>query len=139
MLISGDQLLPQISTNISVAAIDPSAEPLSEWLASLDSLLSVPDDTLVLPAHGLPFFGIQARIAQLQSHHALTLSKTLSTCAQQPSSAYEVSKTLFPRSLRGIAHVLALGESLAHLHYLVRRGDLSSTLDKSGVCKFQRV
>lgn len=137
VLISGDQLLPQISTNISVTVIDPTAEPLSEWLASLDSLLSIPDDTLVLPAHGLPFVGIQVRVAQLQAHHALTLNRTLAACAHQPCSAYQVSKSLFPKSMKGIAHVLALGESLAHLHHLVRRGELSSTLDKWGVRKFQ--
>jgi glyoxylase-like metal-dependent hydrolase (beta-lactamase superfamily II) len=137
VLISGDQLLPTISTNISVTAIDPTAEPLSEWLASLHRLLSIPDDTLVLPAHGLPFVGIGVRVAQLQAHHALTLSKTLSVCAHQSCSAYQVSKSLFPKSMNGISHVLALGESLAHLHHLVRRGELSSTLDQFGVRKFQ--
>jgi glyoxylase-like metal-dependent hydrolase (beta-lactamase superfamily II) len=137
VLISGDQILPTISTNISVTAVDPRAEPLSEWLSSLHSLLAIADDTLVLPAHGLPFVGIRARVAQLQDHHALTLSKTLAVCADQPCSAYQVSKKLFPQSLKGIANVLALGESLAHLHHLVRKGELSCTLDPFGVRKFQ--
>jgi glyoxylase-like metal-dependent hydrolase (beta-lactamase superfamily II) len=137
VLISGDQLLPQISTNISVVAIDPSAEPLSEWLASLERLLAIPDETLVLPAHGLPFRGIHARVAQLQSHHARVLSRTLAACAEQPCSAYQVSKALFPGPLTGIAHVLALGESLAHLHHLVRSGDVASALDESGVRRFR--
>jgi glyoxylase-like metal-dependent hydrolase (beta-lactamase superfamily II) len=137
VLISGDQLLPQISTNISVTAIDPSAEPLSEWLASLERLLAVPDETLVLPAHGLPFRGIHARVAQLRSHHARVLRRTLAACAEQPRSAYQVSKALFPGPLTGIAHVLALGESLSHLHHLVRSGDVASALDKSGVRRFR--
>ena len=136
-LISGDQLLPQISTNISVTAIDPAAEPLSKWLASLERLLAIPDDTLVLPAHGLPFRGLHARVAQLQSHHARVLSRTLAACAEQPCSAYRVSKALFPGPLKGIAHVLALGESLAHLHYLARSGDVASALDASGVRRFR--
>ncbi len=137
VLISGDQLLPTISTNISVTAIDPTAEPLSEWLTSLKRLLSIPDDTLVLPVHGLPFRGIGARIAQLQAHHALTLSKTLSVCSHQSCSAYQVSQRLFAQPMTGITNVLALGESLAHLHHLVRRGELTSTLDPFGVRKFQ--
>lgn len=137
VLISGDQLLPQISTNISVSAIDPADEPLSEWLASLERLLAIPDDTLVLPAHGRPFRGIHTRVAQLQSHHARTLNRALGACAEQPCSAYQVSKVLFPGPLTGIAHVLALGESLAHLRYLARRGELTSALDASGVRKFR--
>lgn len=137
VLISGDQLLPQISTNISVTAIDPSAEPLSEWLDSLERLLAIPDETLVLPAHGLPFRGIHTRVAQLQSHHARELRSTLAACARQPCSAYQVSKALFPGPLKGIAHVLALGESLAHLHHLARSGDVASALDDSGVRRFR--
>jgi glyoxylase-like metal-dependent hydrolase (beta-lactamase superfamily II) len=137
VLISGDQLLPQISTNISVTVIDPTVEPLSGWFASLERLLAISDETLVLPAHGLPFRGIRARVAQLQSHHARVLSRTLAACAQQPCSAYQVSQALFPGPLTGIAHVLALGESLAHLHYLVRSGDVASALDGSGVRRFR--
>ena len=137
LLISGDQLLPQISTNISVTAIDPAAEPVSEWLDSLDRLLAIPDDTLVLPAHGLPFRGIHARVAQLQSHHARTVAKALVACAQQPCSAYQVSTVLFPGPLTGIAHVLALGESLAHLHHLARGGDVEAKLNKAGVRMFR--
>ncbi|MBE0702556.1 MAG: MBL fold metallo-hydrolase [Afipia sp.] len=137
VLISGDQLLPHISTNISVVALDPAAEPLSEWLASLERLMAIPDDTLVLPSHGLPFYGIHGRVAQLRSHHERTLSRTRAACAEQPCSAYQVSKTLFPGPLKGIAHVLALGEALAHLHYLVRSGEVDSALDESGVRRFR--
>jgi len=73
----------------------------------------------------------------LQSHHARVLSRTLATCTEQPCSTYQVSKALFPGTLKGIAHVLALGESLAHLHYLARRGDVASALDESGVRRFR--
>jgi glyoxylase-like metal-dependent hydrolase (beta-lactamase superfamily II) len=137
VLVSGDQLLPQISTNISVTAIDPTAEPLAEWLASLERLLAIPDETLVLPAHGLPFRGIRSRVAQLQSHHARVLRRTMAVCARAPRSAYDVSKALFPGPLTGIAHVLALGESLAHLQHLVRSGELASALDDSGVRRYR--
>jgi glyoxylase-like metal-dependent hydrolase (beta-lactamase superfamily II) len=136
LLISGDQLLPEISTNISVTAVDPCAEPLSEWLASLERLAAISDETLVLPAHGLPFRGARARVARLQSHHARTLRRALAECTGAPRSAYEVSRALFPGPLTGIAHVLALGESLAHLHHLVRAGELASALDDTGVRRF---
>lgn len=137
VLISGDQLLPQISTNISVTAIDPGNEPLADWLDSLERLLAIPDDTLALPAHGLPFRGIHARVGQLQSHHARVLRRAMEACAHGEPSAWEVSKVLFPGPLTGIAHVLALGESLAHLQHLVRSGDLVASVDESGVRRFR--
>lgn len=137
VLISGDQLLPQISTNISVTAVDPDNEPLADWLASLDRLLAIPDDTLVLPAHGLPFRGVRARVAQLRSHHARVLQQARQACAQRECSAWEVSQALFPGPLAGIAHMLALGEALAHLQHLVRAGELASAIDPSGVRRFR--
>lgn len=137
VLISGDQLLPKISTNISVTAIDPGNEPLGDWLASLERLLAVSDDTLVLPAHGLPFRGARTRVTHLQSHHARVLRRALLACAQGEPTAWEVSKVLFPGPLTGIANVLALGETLAHLQHLVRGGDLFSAIDESGVRRFR--
>src|SRR6185369_11650491 len=60
VLISGDMLLPKISTNISVFAATPDADALRWFLESLDELASgIPDKTLVLPSHGLPFVGVQ--------------------------------------------------------------------------------
>ncbi|MDP9043893.1 MAG: MBL fold metallo-hydrolase, partial [Pseudomonadota bacterium] len=48
LLISGDQILPRISSNVSVYPMEPTANPMSEWLASLDKIeREVPDDVLV--------------------------------------------------------------------------------------------
>jgi glyoxylase-like metal-dependent hydrolase (beta-lactamase superfamily II) len=56
-LISGDQVLPRISSNVSLQIAEPEADPLGESLASIDRLLALPADLLVLPAHGDPFTG----------------------------------------------------------------------------------
>src|SRR5690606_10374083 len=53
-LISGDMVLPRISTNISVFDYEPDANPLPLYLDSLDRYQSLPADTLVLPSHGRP-------------------------------------------------------------------------------------
>ncbi|HUX24304.1 MAG TPA: MBL fold metallo-hydrolase, partial [Burkholderiales bacterium] len=69
VLISGDMVLPKISTNISVWSIDPDGNPLQQFLDSLQRYAALPPDTLVLPSHGLPFRGLRERIEQLQEHH----------------------------------------------------------------------
>ena len=68
-MISGDQILPIITSNVSVLPTEPDANPLKVWMESHDRFLSTPDDTLVLPAHNLPFLGIRKRLRDLISHH----------------------------------------------------------------------
>jgi glyoxylase-like metal-dependent hydrolase (beta-lactamase superfamily II) len=67
VLISGDMVLPRISTNVSVFAIEPEGNPLQLYLDSLGKFADLPDDTLVLPSHGKPFRGLHTRIAQLRA------------------------------------------------------------------------
>jgi glyoxylase-like metal-dependent hydrolase (beta-lactamase superfamily II) len=58
VLISGDMVLPRISTNVSVydgAGVGPAAR--SSWRRSTSSW-RLPKDTLVLPSHGKPFRGL---------------------------------------------------------------------------------
>jgi glyoxylase-like metal-dependent hydrolase (beta-lactamase superfamily II) len=63
VLISGDQVLPKISSNVSVQPLEPEANPMDDWMASLDKVQArVPDDVLVLPAHNDCFHGLHARI-----------------------------------------------------------------------------
>jgi len=124
LLFSGDQLLPRISSNVSVSVVSPQDEPMSGWLATLDRLAGLPDQVLVLPGHGLPFRGARARVEELQQHHQLKFRAILSACAQVPLSAYQLTLILYPRPLSDFNLQLALGESLAHLYYLRDRGRL---------------
>jgi glyoxylase-like metal-dependent hydrolase (beta-lactamase superfamily II) len=118
VLISGDMLLPRISTNIGVFAGVPDANPLAWFLASLDRLRALPEDTLVLPSHGLPFRGLHARVAQLQAHHADRCDDLLRACAE-PKSAAELLPVLFPREITDPHQTFfAMGEAVAHLNYL---------------------
>ena len=73
VLISGDMLLPKISTNVSVWAPEPDSDPLGAFLDSIAAFELLPPDTLVLPSHGLPFRRIAVRVAQLRAHHAARL------------------------------------------------------------------
>ena len=57
LLISGDQVLPSISSNISYGFHIDDANPLGSFLDSLERLRTLPEETLVLPSHGGRFTG----------------------------------------------------------------------------------
>lgn len=135
VLISGDMLLPRISTNVSVYDADPDADPLGLYLDSLDKYLPLPDDTLVLPSHGKPFTGMKPRIEQLKAHHDDRLADTLGAC-KKPAHAREIVPVLFRRELDIHQMTFAMGEAIAHLNYLLRRGKLSRQLCDDGVLRF---
>jgi glyoxylase-like metal-dependent hydrolase (beta-lactamase superfamily II) len=121
LLISGDQVLPTISPNISLPASHWGQDPLGGFLDSLDLLEALPEDTLVLPSHGRPFRGLRARTRDLRAHHHGHLELLRNSIAT-PRSAFELMPTLFGRRLSGLHCMLGLHECIAHLEHLVRRG-----------------
>jgi glyoxylase-like metal-dependent hydrolase (beta-lactamase superfamily II) len=136
VLISGDMLLPRISTNIAVQAVNPDGDPLRLFLASIDAFLALPADTLVLPAHGRPFRGIHDRVAQLHAHHVERCNVLLNACKGKAASAAELIPVLFERELDDIHQTMfAMGEAIAHLNYLWHAGRLRRT-EKNGVLHF---
>jgi glyoxylase-like metal-dependent hydrolase (beta-lactamase superfamily II) len=137
ILLSGDQLLPRISTNVSVSVVNPEDEPLSRWLASLDRLAELPEDTLVLPGHGLPFRGAMTRVEELRSHHDRRFQVILEACATRDLSAFELVQTMYPYPLSDFDLQLALGECLAHVRYLISNGRLEGRLDGHGVIGYR--
>lgn len=136
ILISGDMVLPRISTNVSVFAVEPEGNPLQWYLDSLDKFASLPADTLVLPSHGKPFRGLHTRIAQLRAHHVERLAEVVAACAE-PKTAAEIVPIMFRRPLDAHQLSFALGEALAHLHKLWRDGVLRRTTDAHGLIRFQ--
>lgn len=137
ILISGDMLLPRISTNVSVYASTPEDDPLGWFLDSLQCIKDLPDDTLVLPSHGHPFRGIRARIEQLELHHRERCDALLGQL-DAPRSAAELLPTLFPRPLDTHQVMFAMGEAIAHLNYLVARGEIVRQAGTDGVVRFER-
>jgi glyoxylase-like metal-dependent hydrolase (beta-lactamase superfamily II) len=135
VLLSGDMVLPRISTNVSVFAVEPEGDPLRQYLDSLDKFAGLPDDTLVLPAHGKPFRGLHVRIAQLREHHAARLAEVLAACAE-PRSALDIVPLMFRRQLDAHQLSFAIGEALAHLHYLWFDGSLERVTGDDGIVRF---
>ncbi len=135
VLISGDMVLPRISTNTSVFAIEPESNPVQQFLDSLKKYTALPEDTLVLPSHGKPFRGMHVRIRQLNEHHAARLEEVLAACST-PQSAADIVPIMFTRKLDAHQLSFALGEALAHLHKLWFDGLLQRVEGADGVVRF---
>lgn len=137
LFISGDMLLPRISTNISVFAATPEADALAWYLASLTQMAEqLPADTLVLPSHGKPFTGVQARVAELVAHHAERLCALEKACAAAPLPAADLLDALFGRTLDTHQTMFAMGEAIAHLNHLTQRGRLLRHTDAAGIIRY---
>ncbi|MFG6441820.1 MBL fold metallo-hydrolase [Roseateles sp. LKC17W] len=136
LLISGDMVLPRISTNVSVVDVEPEADPLTLYLQSLTRYLDLPADTLVLPSHGKPFTGLHARIDQLREHHDERLADVMTACRAAPTHAAELLGVLFKRKLDLHQTTFAMGEAIAHLHALWLRGELVRERGADGVHRF---
>lgn len=138
VLISGDMVLPRISTNVSVFAVEPEGNPLQLYLDSLAKFEHLPADVLVLPSHGRPFRGLHTRIAQLRAHHAARLYEVLVAC-RKARSAVDIVPLMFPRQLDPHQLSFALGEALAHLHLLWYQGILQRLTGADGIYRFRLV
>lgn len=135
ILISGDQVLPRISSNVSTRQQEPEGNPLKSWLESLAALKSLPNDTLVLPSHEFPFFGLHQRLNELAAGHEKALDTLLTACAE-PQTVMQLVAVLYPRKLSIFDLFLGCGECLAHLNYLLAEQKLVRTLDENDVHQY---
>jgi glyoxylase-like metal-dependent hydrolase (beta-lactamase superfamily II) len=137
VFISGDQILPTISSNVSVFPTEPAANPLAGWFESLRRLKRVlPDDVLVLPAHGKPFRGVKYRLDALIEEHESGLEKLREFC-RQPQRAVDVFPVLFKSKITNSNLIMATGEAIAHLNYLHYEGEMEINKKKNGVYWYQ--
>ena len=137
VLISGDQVLPRITSNVGVWGSQPEGNPLKLFLDSLSRFAHLPDDALVLPSHDRVFRGLHPRIAQLHEHHERRLERLLEGCSR-PITAYEAIPLLFKRALDEHQMRFAMGESIAHLHYLLHEGKVERADEGCGPRKYRR-
>ena len=138
VMLSGDQVLPIITSNVSVYPTEPEANPLKMWMESHDKFLDTPADTLVLPAHNLPFYGIRERLRQLINHHEDRMLAIEEHCTES-AVAKDLLPVLFSEDLDPGQMMMALGEAIAHLHLLAHRNRIERTLHKDGRYRFQSV
>lgn len=138
ILISGDQVLPRISTNVSVWYTEPHGNPLRQFIDSFAKFRGLPGRCFVLPSHDRPFFGLNERLDALTQHHDTRLDRALTAC-REPATAVAVVPALFDRVLDDQQIGFAIGECLAHLNYLVAAKQLERLTDKDGKIRFRAI
>jgi glyoxylase-like metal-dependent hydrolase (beta-lactamase superfamily II) len=138
LLIAGDQLLPTISSNVSVWPTEPEADPLADWLAACRRLRQeLPEDVLVLPSHGKPFRNAHERLDALIDEHEQGLDKLVELC-ESPKRVVDTFPALFRARISDGNLIMATGEARAHLNYLVQRDQVVVERDPSGVDWYRR-
>jgi len=136
VLISGDQVLPQITPNVSLSWAEPDADPLAAFLTSLERFNALPADTLVLPSHRLPFRGLHQRVDSLIDHHRERLEAAEAACRKAAMSSADLLPVLFRPDLDDHQFSFAIGEASAHAVYLAGSGRVGQQLDDQGVLRF---
>ncbi len=138
LVLTGDQILSSISSNLGVYATEPMADPVADWLEACERLqpLARPDH-LVLGGHKLPFTGLPIRMRQLIDNHHGALERLLNDL-DQPKTAAECFAPLFKRQIRGGEYGLALVEAVAHMNHLYHIGAVTRTRRADGAWEYQR-
>jgi glyoxylase-like metal-dependent hydrolase (beta-lactamase superfamily II) len=140
LFLAADQVIARISPNISVHPMEPDLDALGLYLASLRAIkATVAADVLVLPGHGLPFYGLHDRIDELIAHHAARCGDVAVGCQQTALSVAEIVPVLFNRPLDAHQTGFAFGEVLAHVNHMVGRGELRLATDSGGVERYRTV
>jgi glyoxylase-like metal-dependent hydrolase (beta-lactamase superfamily II) len=122
VMIAGDQVLPRITSNVSLSLSEPAADPLGDWLASIDKLRALPETLFVLPSHGEPFTGLHARLDALKHGHLDRLDALHRHLGAEPRRAVDCFSVLFGRAIDDSILGLATGEAMAHLRRLEVEG-----------------
>jgi glyoxylase-like metal-dependent hydrolase (beta-lactamase superfamily II) len=142
LLFAGDHVLPHITPSIGFQEA-PSAEPLREYLQSLNVVRLLPDMRL-LPAHGPVSPSTHGRIDELIDHHAERLQLMADVVAAGPCSGYDVALAIgWTRRQRKLAdldlmnQMLAICETVYHLDLLVAQQAAVSQLGEDGVRRYQ--
>jgi glyoxylase-like metal-dependent hydrolase (beta-lactamase superfamily II) len=137
ILISGDHLLPTITPHIDFKRGEDD-DPLGDFLESLATVERL-DPALVLPGHGHPFEEGAERARIVQRHHDRRLGSILQVIRRQPLTADQITEEIFGSELLNFQRRLALGEALAHLAYLRKRGEIERFKDDNGVYLYKKV
>jgi glyoxylase-like metal-dependent hydrolase (beta-lactamase superfamily II) len=137
LLLVADQVLAKISPNVSVSPMDPHGDPLGLYLRSLNALrAAVSPDALVLPGHGLPFYGLHARADELVAHHRARCRALFEACREGPKAPADLLHVLFSQDLDPHQMGFAFNELLAHINFMVREGTLRAVAPRASVARF---
>lgn len=137
-VITGDQVLPGISSNLSVHPSEPNADVVSEWIDScwrFSQLAS--SNMLCLPAHNIPFYGISTRCQQLIDSHLTVLDRLLQSL-NQPRTAIDCLEIIYRRPLKPYERGLLIAETVGYLNHLYHQGLITRELSLEEAYIWQR-
>lgn len=128
-VITGDQVLPSISPNISVSPSEPDADVLGEWIQSCQYFSHLASNNqLCLPGHNIPFYGITRRCEQLIQTHQLVL-KRLIEFLSKPRTVLDCVNMIYRRKLQDHERGLLIGETFAYLNHCYQKKIVERTLN----------
>jgi glyoxylase-like metal-dependent hydrolase (beta-lactamase superfamily II) len=140
LFLAADQVLAKISPNVSVSALSPRGDPLGLYLRSLTALKrQLPENSLVLPGHQMPFYGLHERTSELAAHHEARCEALQQACREKPHRPAELLTVMFPRRLDPHQMGFAFSELLAHVNYMLARGALGWLEQKSGPARLAAI
>ncbi len=139
VIIGGDQLLPRITPSIGIMPSEPEGDPLRLFLESLKQFYQIPDNCLVLPSHELPYRGIDHRLDAMYAHHDERCDRVLTACSSGGLPALEVVRAMFDRELDPMQQMMALGEGVAHLHYLIYQNKIKREIHRDGLYRYTTI
>lgn len=138
LFLAADQVIAKISPNVSVHAMEPDLDALGIYLNSLAALrAAIAADVLVLPGHGLPFYGLHVRVGELIAHHAERCAVIAEACRDAPLSVVDIIPFVFQRQLDEHQMGFAFGEVLAHVNHMLARGELALETDRTGIDRYR--
>lgn len=135
-VLSGDQILPSISSNLTVPYMESDVDVIGEWLRSCRSLMQMANnEALCLPGHQRPFYGIRSRLTQIEENIRKTLTR-LQTIVTQPTAAIDCVEQVYGRAVANDERRLLLPEIVGMLNHLYFHGLLDRSTDHDGVFRY---
>ena len=128
IMLTGDHVLPHISPNVSVDFEGKNNESLIQYINSLEKLENYETD-IVLPAHEFSFKNLNQRINELIMHHQERLNEHLILFKDKSMTAVDVAREISWNTgsfdnFNLMMKRSAVGETVAHLEYLVAKNSL---------------
>jgi len=121
VLLSGDHVIPDIATQVSLREEAMGTDPMGAFLSSLERVCEL-GPRAGLGGHGAPMENVAARAAEVVRHHHARLEEIAAALSREPVSAYDLVLTVFGGKRQPFARWLAMSQTLAYLEHLVRLG-----------------